>query len=71
MTSNNDYDVISNMTFCNCNVTVTELICMFITRVKYDIYFMTISHEQWPVLHLYITFVKNNGNHNGIYLNSK
>ena len=38
MTSHNDYDVIDIMTFCNCNVTVTRLICMFITRVKYDIY---------------------------------
>ena len=38
MTSYNDYDVIDIMTFCNCNVTVTRLMCMFITRVKYDIY---------------------------------
>ena len=46
MMSNNDYDVIDIMTFCNCNVTVTMLICMFITRVKYDIYSMTILHGQ-------------------------
>ena len=33
MTSNYDYDVIYIMTFCNCNVIVPWLICMFITRV--------------------------------------
>ena len=38
MTSNNDYGVIYIMTFCNCSVTVTRLICMFITRVLYYIY---------------------------------
>ena len=39
------------MTFCNCNVIVTRLICMFITGVKYDIYCMTILHGQWPMLY--------------------
>ena len=33
LTSNYDYGVIDIMTFCNCNVIVTRLICMFITRV--------------------------------------
>ena len=53
MTSNYDYDVIGIMTFCNCNVTVARLICMFITRVKYDNYCMTVLHVhgQWPMLY--------------------
>ena len=48
MMSNNDYEV---MMFCNFNVIVTMLICMFITRVLYDIYCMTILHGQWPMLY--------------------
>ena len=39
------------MTFCNCNVVVIRLIFMFITRVLYDIYCMTIVHGQWPMLY--------------------
>ena len=42
MASNYDYDVIDIMTFCNCNVIVTRLICMFITRVYYDFYCTTV-----------------------------
>ena len=51
ITSNNNYDVIDIMTFCNCNVTVAKLICMFITRVKYDLYCMAVLHGQWPMLY--------------------
>ena len=44
MTSNFDYDVIAIMTFGDCNVIISRLICMLITRVKYDFYCMTILH---------------------------
>ena len=53
MAPNYDYDVIYIMTFCNGNdtVTCTRLICMFITRVKYYFYCMTVLHGQWPLLY--------------------
>ena len=49
MTSNYDYDVIGNMTFCNVNVNATKVICMFIPRVLYNIV--------WEMAIWYNTFV--------------
>ena len=54
MTSTIDKVVINIMTFCNSNVIFTRLICMFITRVLYDICFMTISHGKWPMWYMCI-----------------
>ena len=45
------YDVINIMTFCNYNDIITRLICMFITRVLYDMYCMALLHGQWPMLY--------------------
>ena len=51
------YDIIDIMTFCNCNVIVTRLICIFITRVQYDIYCMTVLRGQWPMIYDKICYV--------------
>ena len=37
MTSKYDYDVMYIIKFCDFNVTVTRLICMFIARITHDI----------------------------------
>ena len=57
ITSYNYYDVIDIMMFCNFNVTVKRLICMFIAGGKYDIYCMTVLHGQWPILYKYINIL--------------